>query len=225
MRARLADSVRETPVVVRDGIRLVTRNRVLAGLVAVELFWVIGMMAYETLMPLRLSDLLGSEARAGAWMGPAAAGGWALFSLGSWLGGRAADRFGLVQAAVLGRVLNGLGVVAMGLVLGPVALIAAYLVTYSLHGAASPAYMGLMHREASAKNRATILSLGSLVMQAGGAVAGPLLGLLAAHTSIATAMVVAGAISTVGFVCFLPAWRRGRTLPVEELAAEDATPA
>jgi MFS family permease len=54
LRARLADSVRETPVVVADGIRLVTRNRVLAGLVAVELFWVTGMVAYETLMPLRL---------------------------------------------------------------------------------------------------------------------------------------------------------------------------
>ncbi len=218
LRARLSESVRETPTVVRDGLHLVTRNRVLAGLVLVELFWVTGMMAYETLMPLRLSDLLGSEARAGAWMGPAAAGGWALFSLGSWLGGQAADRFGLVRAAILGRLLNGLGVVAMGLTLGPAALIAAYLVTYGLHGAASPAYMGLMHREASAKNRATILSLGSLVMQAGGAVVGPALGLLAAHTSIATAMVVAGAISAVGFVCFVPAWRRERTRAADDAA-------
>ena len=150
-------------------------------------------------------------------MGPAAAGGWALFSVGSWLGGKAADRFGLVQAAILGRVLNGLGVVVMGLVLGPVALVAAYLFTYSLHGAASPAYLGLMHREASSKNRATILSLGSLVMQAGGAIVGPLLGLLAAQTSISTAMVVAGTVSTLGFVCFIPAWRRGRTQPAEEL--------
>jgi sugar phosphate permease len=98
-------------------------------------------------------------------------------------------------------------------------------VTYSLHGAASPAYMGLMHREASSKNRATILSLGSLVMQAGGAVAGPLLGLLAAHTSIGTAMVVAGAVSTVGFVCFVPAWRRGRLQPVEKRQVEDAATA
>jgi MFS family permease len=221
LRARLTDSVRETPSVVHDGLRLVTHNRVLAGLVLVELFWVTGMMAYETLMPLRLSDLLGSEARAGAWMGPAAAGGWALFSLGSWLGGRAADRFGLVPAAILGRVLNGLGVVAMGLALGPAALIGAYLVTYALHGVASPAYMGLMHREASAKNRATILSLGSLVMQAGGALVGPALGLLAAHTSISTAMVVAGAISTLGFVCFVPAWRRGRTQSLEVIEVED----
>jgi sugar phosphate permease len=92
---------------------------------------------------------------------------------------------------------------------------------YGLHGAASPAYMGLMHREASAKNRATILSLGSLVMQAGGAVVGPLLGLLAAHTSISTAMVVAGTISTLGFVCFIPAWRRGRTQPLEDIEVED----
>jgi predicted MFS family arabinose efflux permease len=211
LRARLGASVRETPAVVRDGLRLLAHNRVLLGLVLVEVFWVTGMMSYETLMPLRLSELLGSEARAGAWMGPAAAGGWALFSLGSWLGGRAADRLGLVRAAILGRVLNGLGALAMGLAFGPLALGAAYLVTYTLHGAASPAYMGLLHREASSRNRATILSMASLAMQSGGAVAGPLLGLLAAHTSIATAMVVAGAVSTLGVVCFIPARRRERS--------------
>ena len=217
LRARLGASVRETPAVVRDGLHLLGHNRVLLGLVLVEVFWVTGMMSYETLMPLRLAELLGSEARAGAWMGPAAAGGWALFSLGSWLGGRAADRLGLVRAAVLGRVLNGLGALVMGLAFGPLALVAAYLVTYSLHGAASPAYMGLLHREASSRNRATVLSMASLAMQSGGAVAGPLLGVLAAHTSIATAMVVAGAVSTLGFLCFIPARRRERS---EGLRAE-----
>lgn len=215
LRARLGSSVRETPAVVRDGLRLVAHNRVLLGLVLVELFWVTGMTAYETLMPLRLSELLGSEARAGAWMGPAAAAGWALFSVGAWLGGLAADRLGLVRAAILGRVLNGLGALCMGLVFGPLALVAAYLVTYTLHGAASPAYQGLLHREASSKNRATILSMSSLVMQAGGSIAGPLLGLLAARTSIATAMVVAGAVSTLGFICFLPAARRQRALAAD----------
>jgi hypothetical protein len=45
-------------------------------------------------------------------------------------------------------------------------------------------------------------------MQAAGAVVGPALGFLAASTSIATAMAVAGAVSTLGFVCFLPARRR-----------------
>lgn len=191
---------------------------VLRALVLVELFWVTGMMAYETLMPLRLAELLGSEARAGVWMGPAAAGGWALFSFGSWLGGLAADRLGLVRAAILGRVVNGLGVVVMGLTLGPAALMAAYLFTYTMHGAASPAYMGLMHREASSTNRATILSMGSLAMQGGGAIVGPLLGVLAARTSLGTAMVLAGVVSTIGFVCFLPARRHQRELDAEEEA-------
>jgi MFS family permease len=212
LRTRLASSLRETPAVMSDGLRLLAHNRVLLGLVLVEVFWVTGMMAYETLMPLRLSELLGSESRAGVWMGPAAAGGWALFSVGSWLGGRAADRFGLVRAAILGRVLNGLGAVCMGLAFGPAALVVAYLVTYSLHGAASPAYQGLMHREATSKNRATVLSMGSLAMQASGAVAGPALGFLAGRTSIAIAMVVAGAVSTLGFLCFLPARRRDKSL-------------
>jgi len=209
--ARLGSSVRETPVAVREGLRLVTHNRVLAGLVLVELFWVTGMVAYETLMPLRLSELLGSEARAGVWMGPAAAGGWALFSLGSWLGGRLADRLGLVRAAMVGRVLNGLGALVMGLAFGPAVLVGAYLVTYTLHGLASPAYQGLLHREATSSNRATVLSMSSLVMQAGGAVVGPALGFLAAQTSIGTAMVVAGAVSTLGVVCFLPVRRRERS--------------
>ncbi|GGB73304.1 MFS transporter [Knoellia flava TL1] len=207
---RLASSVRETPTVIRDGLRMLGSNRVLRYLVLVELFWVTGMMAYETLMPLRLAELLGSEAEAGVWMGPAAAGGWALFSFGSWLGGWLAERLGLVRAAIVGRVVNGLGVVVMGLALGPVALLVAYLFTYTLHGAASPAYVSLLHREASSRNRATVLSMSSLVMQGGGSAVGPLLGLLAARTSISTAMVVAGLISTVGFVCFLPARRRDR---------------
>ena len=218
LRGRLVSSVKETPAVVRDGLRLLASNSVLRGLVLVEVFWVTGMMAYETLMPLRLAELLGSEAKAGVWMGPAAAGGWALFSFGSWLGGRLADRLGLVRAAILGRIINSLGAVAMGLTLGPLALLVAYFFTYTMHGAASPAYMGLMHREATSKNRATILSMGSLAMQGGGAIVGPLLGLLAARTSISTAMVVAGLVSAVGFACFLPARRHERALKAQQAA-------
>lgn len=205
--ARLRGSLNEAPGVVRDGIRLVATNRVLAGLVAVELFWVTGMVAYETLLPLRLSEVLGSDSRAGAWMGPAAAAAWGLFALGSWLGGLLADRIGLVPAAMIGRVLNGLGALTLGLAYGAGALVAAYLATYLLHGAAGPAYQTLMHQEASSTNRATILSMSSLAMQSGGAIAGPLLGLLAARTSIATAMIVAGAVSILGVACFLPAHR------------------
>src|SRR5690606_3016816 len=77
------------------------------------------------------------------------------------------------------RVLNGLGAVWMGLALGPVGLVAAYLVTYCLHGACGPAYQTLLHREASARNRATVLSLASMLAFAAFSVASPVLGVLA----------------------------------------------
>lgn len=207
---RAVRSARETPAVIADGLRLLGRSRVLLGLVLLELFWVTAMMAYETLMPLRLAELLGSEARAGVWMGPAAAGGWALFSVGSWVAGRLAPRVGVVWTAIAARATNGLGVILMGLAAGPAAMVAAYLFTYTIHGVGGPVHVTLLHGEASARNRATVLSINSLAMQVGGAVAGPLLGLLAAHTSLGTAMVVAGAVSILGVLCYLPALQRDR---------------
>src|SRR5690606_13174459 len=182
-------SARQTPATIAHTARYVVGNRILRGLVLVELFWVTAMMAYETFMPLRLAELVGSEARAGVWMGPAAAAAWAIFSAGSWLAGRLTDRFGAVNIAILGRVLNALGVVLMGLAFGPAVLVLAYLFTYSTHGLAGVPHLSLIHREASSENRVTVLSVNSLMMQVGGAVAGPLLGILAARTSIATAIV------------------------------------
>ena len=41
---RAAASVREAPIVVREGLSLLRHNRVLGGLVAVELFWSAGMV-------------------------------------------------------------------------------------------------------------------------------------------------------------------------------------
>ena len=66
---RAAASVREAPVVVREGLSLLRHNRVLGGLVAVELFWSAGMVVFETFQPIRLAELLGSEDAAAAVMG------------------------------------------------------------------------------------------------------------------------------------------------------------
>ncbi len=121
-------------VVVREGLSLLRHNHVLGGLVAVELFWSAGMVVFETFQPIRLAQLLGSEDAAAAVMGPVASGGWGLFALGAALAAVGSRRLGVVRTAILARVLNGLGAVVMGLVAGPVALIAAYAVTYTLHG-------------------------------------------------------------------------------------------
>ncbi len=106
----------------------------LLAIVAVELFWSVGMIVFESLMPLRLEELLGSAKEAGALVGPVAAAGWGMFAGGSWLAGLASGRLGVARAAMLARVLNGLGAVVMGLATGPVGLIAAYMFTYSMHG-------------------------------------------------------------------------------------------
>ena len=118
-------------MVVRAGLRLLRRNRALAGLVAVELFRSAAMVVFETFQPIRLAELLGSETRAAVLMGPVASAGWSLFALGAALGGFAGRRIGVTRTAILARVLNGAGTVTMGLAAGPAALIAAYAATYN----------------------------------------------------------------------------------------------
>lgn len=219
------DSAQQTPVVIRDGLSLLRRNRVLAGIVGVELFWVVGMTVFESMLPIRMAELLGSETRAGALLGPVAAGGWAVFALGSVLAARLMRRWGVVRAAIAARILNGLGAALMGLMLGPAALVTTYLVTYMLHGVGGAPHATLLHREASARNRATILSMNSMVMFAGGAVAGPLIGWLAGATSVQAAMVAAGLVSVFGAVLYLPALRAEKERPRSTPRDSEPTPA
>jgi MFS family permease len=204
------DSATQAPQVVRDGLGLLRTNRVLRGIIVVEVFWSIAMIVFETFQPIRLAELVGGEERAGAIMGPVAAGGWAVFAIGAALAGWTSRRVGVTRTAILARVLNGLGAVVMGLVAGPAGLIAAYSVTYLLHGSAGPMHSALLHREASARNRATVLSMNSMLAFAAFGVFAPLMGLLAERTSTQTAMVVAGAVSVVGAVWYLPALRAER---------------
>ncbi len=201
---------RRAPRVVADGLRLAGDNRVLHALLLVEVAWSVGMVVFETFMPIRMGEVLGSTARAGAVMGPVASVGWAVFAGGAALAGLASARFGLARSAMAARMLNGLGAVWMGLVAGPVALVGAYLVTYGLHGSGGPLYSSLLHREARAGNRATVLSMASMLGFAAFGIAGPVLGLLAEGVSTPAAMVAGGAFSVLGVLGFWPAWRRER---------------
>jgi len=205
--AHALTGARQTPAVIRSGLRLLGRNRVLMGIVVAEVFWSIGMITFESFMPLRLEEMLGSAQEAGALVGPVSAAGWGLFSVGAWLAGTTSNRIGVARAAIVGRVLNALGAVVMGLVAGPVALVAAYLFTYSMHGMNGPPHAALLHREAEAKNRSTVLSINSMMAFLAFGIAGPAFGLLADRVSVATAMVGAGAVSILGAFFYLPARR------------------
>jgi MFS family permease len=206
-RAHALAEARRSPEVVVSGLRLLRRSRVLAALVTVEIFWSVGMITFESLMPLRLEEMVGSAQRAGALVGPVSAAGWGLFAVGAWLAGTASARMGVARAAALGRLLNAAGAVVMGLVAGPVGLVAAYLFTYSMHGMNGPPHAALLHREAEAANRSTVLSMNSMMAFLAFAVAAPLLGGLADRSSVATAMVTAGAVSALGVLFYLPARR------------------
>lgn len=208
---RARQSVREAPGVIRDGVRLLARNRVLRCVVLVEVFWTAALVIFETFQPIRLAELVGGEEQAGAVMGPVAAAAWGVFAAFSAAAGLASRRYGVARTAIAARVLNGLGVVVMGLAVGPVGLVAAYLFTYGMHGAGGPMHQALMHREASAANRATVLSMGSMVFFLTFSVLGPPLGLLAEATTTPVAMVSAGAFSVLGAVLYLPALRAERS--------------
>jgi predicted MFS family arabinose efflux permease len=207
---RALASAREAPLVVRGGLHLLRHSPVLLGLVAVEVFWAAAMVVFETFQPIRLAELLGSEERAAAVVGPVAGGGWALFALGSALAGLTSRRVGVARTAILARVLNGLGALTMGLVAGPVALVAAYAVTYTVHGGGGPMHAALLHREATRENRATVLSVNSMVSFLAYSAVLLLGGLLSGATSTATAMVALGAVSVLGAACYLPALRAER---------------
>ena len=205
---------RRTPATIATGLKLAASDHVLLCLLLVEVFWSTAMVVFESFTPLRMGELLDSEARAGAVMGPVAAMGWGVFALGSALAGLVSPRIGVARTAIVARVLNGLGAVWMGLVAGPAALVVSYLATYGFHGMGGPVYSALLHREARPENRATVLSLASMISFASYAVASPLLGSLADTTSTQVAMIAGGAFSVLGAVLLLPALRserRGRS--------------
>ncbi|MFM6849512.1 MAG: MFS transporter [Terrabacter sp.] len=221
---RALASAKESPVVVRDGLGLLRTNAALRGIVCVEIFWSVGMLVFETFQPIRLAELVGGEERAGAIMGPVAAAGWGVFALGAALSGWTSRRVGVARTAILARVLNGLGAVVMGLVAGPAALIATYGVTYLLHGSAGPAHSALLHREAQARNRATVLSINSMVASVAFGVSAPLFGLLADRVSTQVAMVCAGAFSVVGAWFYRQA-RRAEKARAARAPVQEVTPA
>ena len=217
---RALRSTKDAPRTVLDGIRLLGASRVLLGIVLVEVFWSVGMIAFETLNSVRLAELVGGEDKAAALLGPVSSVAWGLYAVGSALAGLASRRLGVGWTALAARILNGAFIVVMGLVTGPVGLIVAFLLCYTLHGSGGPMHSTLLHRQAESANRATVLSMNSMI--AGGAYSLGLLvlGPLAEHTSTATAILVAGGFSIIGAALYLPAIRQERAgrVPVPEPA-------
>ena len=203
----VASSVRAVPRVIADGIGLLRASRVLLALVAVELFWGFSMVTFESLFPVRLSEVVGDTEQAAALMGPVTSVAWFASAAGARLIVAVSRRIGVARSAAVLRIAQGATIVAMGLLAGPVGVVIAYLACYVAHGASNPMHMTLLHRQVDGPHRATVLSMNSMISQPAGALGAILLSALADGTSISTAMVVGGIICALAAPLYIPAWR------------------
>jgi len=190
--ARRSAPIGNTVRAISDGARLLTGSRVLTALVAVELFWGFGMVAFETLMPIRLSELVGDRDAAAAAMGPIVAAAWGVSAFGGAALPALTRRWGLVAVSVALRIVQAATVIAMGLAWGPAGLVAGYLATYAVHIASGVAHESLLHREVDDDHRATVLSLASMAAQPAGSLGSVVLGMIATGASTGTAIVIGG---------------------------------
>lgn len=201
--AGVVRSIRATPRVVLDGVRLLWRSRVLRALVAVELFWGFGMIAFESFMPIRLSELLSDRDQAAAIMGPVTAAAWGVSALGAAMVPLLLRRWSMVGVSVALRVLQGATVVGMGLAAGPVGLVLGLFATYAVHSAAGAIYETLLHEQVGKENRATVLSLASMAMQPAGSIGAITLGIIATGVSTGFAIIVGGVVLALAAPLFL----------------------
>lgn len=214
-------SLMATPRTIAAGLALLRNNRVLLALVAVELFWGFGMVTFESLMPVRLAEVVGGEEVAAAITGPAATAAWIASALGAatmpWLG----RTFGIAATAALMRVLQGATVAAMGLFAGVPGILAAYLLCFAVHGTSNAAHMTLLHEQATEKVRATVLSLNSMVSQPAAALGMIALTAFGETISLSVAMYVGAIVLAAAAPLYIPAWRQARaTVPHREGSAE-----
>ncbi|MFD0596977.1 MFS transporter [Catellatospora coxensis] len=212
----LRASVREAPRMIGQAFGLLRRSRVLLALVAVELFWGFGMVTFESLLPVRLAEVVGDADRAAALLGPASSAAWLVSAAGAALTPLLLRWPGAAPGAALLRILQGLTVVGMGLFAGPVGVLVAFLACYAVHGASNPLHTGLLHRQVEGPYRTSVISLNSMMGQPAGAIGGVALTALAAATSISTAMYVGAVVLAAAALLYLPAWRAGRREPLPE---------
>jgi MFS transporter, DHA1 family, tetracycline resistance protein len=213
-RRSLLASVRGVPRVIVDGVRLVRHSRVLLGLLAVEACWGFGMITFETLMPVRLSGMVGGPERAATITGPAGAVAWLASAGGAAVIPLLTARIGVSVTAVALRIVQGATLVGMGLLAGPVGVLTGYLANYIAHGAANPVHMTLLHREVDGPRRSTVMSMNSMLGQPAGSLGLIVLTAIASGASVSTAIVVGAVVLAAAAPLYLPAVRAERSRPV-----------
>jgi MFS transporter, DHA1 family, tetracycline resistance protein len=203
----LVASVRGVPAAIGGAIGLLRRSRIIVALIAVEVFWGFGMVCFEGLMPVRLTEVVGNPDHASALMGPVGSAAWAASAVGAALIPLLARRIGAPWTGAVLRILQGVTVVGMALFAGPAGVIGAYLLCYTVHGAANPVHSGLLHRQVEGPYRASLISLNSMVSQPAGALGLVVLTALATSASLSVALLVGAVVLAAAAPLYLVARR------------------
>lgn len=185
-------STKQMATTVKEGFALLGASRILAAMIVVEVFWVWGMVGFETFTPIRLSEILGGTSQSGAVMGPVTTVAWGLSGLAALLVPVLLDHYSKVAISISLKILQGLGLLAMALAGVPFWFIAAFLMTYAVHGPAGAVWEAIVHENVDNQHRATALSLGSMALQVSGAIAVVVLGIVADAAGTTFVFVIGG---------------------------------
>lgn len=219
----VAASAREVPRIVTGAFRLVRTRAALGLVIGVELFWGFGMIAFETLFPVRLGIVLGSMEQAGGLMGPIAAAAWGASSVGAAVVPWFSRRVGRHKVAACMRVLQGGTVAAMAALGGVGGLVTAYLSCYLIHGAGSPVHFALIHDQAEASNRTTVVSLNSMVGMASAALGSIVLGAIADRGGVPLAMWTGAFVLAAAAPLYILAGRRMEDHDLQEVTGPETS--
>jgi DHA1 family tetracycline resistance protein-like MFS transporter len=189
-KVELVAPLRGMVTAIGGALTLARRSRVVLALIGVEVLWSLGMVTFEQLMPVRLSEV---TTAAGPLMGPVSSVAWGASAAGAALVPLLSRRLGARWTGFTLRVVHGLTIVGMGLLAGPVGVIGAFLLCYAVHGAANPVHSGLLHRRVEGEYRTSLLSLNSMVASTGFVIGSIALTMVAARISTPAA-IVAGAV-------------------------------
>lgn len=209
-RDAMRESLTAVPGIIASALRLARTTRALRLILAVELFWGFGMVGFEVLFPVRLGEVLGNLDEAAALMGPTSAGAWVASSAGAAILPWLTSRLGRHNSAALMRVLQGGTVLAMAIFGGVAGLITAYLACLAVHGASSPAHLTLLHEQAEASIRTTVMSMNSMTGHAASAIGGIVLGAISDSLGVPTGMTVAALVLVAAAPLYLMAAKAPR---------------
>ncbi|MFF5210122.1 MFS transporter [Streptosporangium sp. NPDC000396] len=225
-RATFAGVLRGVPAAVGASLRLALRDPGLSRLLLVAFAIGVVVGSIELLTPGRLASLTGRAESGGSVYAVVAALGFAANAMGHVLAPAAARLLGTsARAAAAATVLAAAAVgalaasVALSGVAGVVAAAAAYVVLFVGLSVIGLLRAEMMHRRVVSAQRATLMSVNSLLLQFGGLVSSLAVVWLAAGAGTA----VAWAVGAVVLVLAVPLYPRGtgRAVAEEAVAVPD----